>query len=154
MNTKAQIEIVGLLVIVLLIILGALFYLKFVILQPTPPASESTMRTTQAYNLLNALIPLHLCEEKTLKQALVQCAERPSEPLCAGKTSCDALHTFLPAIVDPVMRDALALNYSFTARTEDREFFTLPGCATGVVPRYTFEEEGKIYELSFKLCKR
>lgn len=149
----AQIEMIGLVLLVTLLLIGGLFYLRFIVLQPEPLATDSTLRTTQVTNLLTALLPLTLCDDKTVRNALAQCATYPDTPFCADRTGCDAIHTSLPPILDATLSRPLGLAYNLTARTPDDAFFSIGPCTTGTAITLPFQEEGKNYELLLRICK-
>ena len=153
MASRAQIEMIGLVILVVILLFGALFYVRFQVLQPVQSHQDSTLVTTQAYNLLGALLSLPLCEKKTVKQAFIQCSETSTASFCGDLTSCQALKTQLPQILGPAVDRALGLNYSLTARSEEAVFFSISGCTRGITPSYPFQESGKNYEIILTLCK-
>ncbi len=153
MQRHGQIEMIGLVILVVILIFGALFYVRFQMLQPVQSKQDDTLVTTQAYNLLSALLPLPLCEKRTIKDALIQCSEGISAPFCADYSSCQILHEQLPIILGSVLDHSLGLKYSFHARSENAVFFEIPGCTRGITPSYPFQESGKNYEIVLTLCK-
>ncbi len=153
MKRHGQIEMIGLVILVVILIFGALFYLRFHVLQPVQATQDSTLVTAQGYHLLSALLPLPLCDKKTIKDALIHCSEGTSDAFCADLSSCQALHNRLPTILEPAIDHSLGLQYSFQARSENAVFFQIPGCTRGISPSYPFQESGKNYEIALTLCK-
>ena len=153
MTKKAQAEMLGLVLIIAVLLIAALFYVRFSIFGAKEHREESTIRVTQASNLMNALINLPLCEEKTLKELLPQCAQTTT-PFCGHPNTCIYLEQELPSIIDPILHTSLGIDYTFEAAT-DTPFLTFGQCTTGTnSPPLRFTEHGKHYQASFKLCKR
>src|SRR3990167_6789044 len=77
----------GLLMVVILIIIGAVFYLKYAVLSDKDESFQSTEREIQAVNSVKALMNLETCNV-TIKKAIDMCSNQ--EDLC-GELSCDNL---------------------------------------------------------------
>jgi hypothetical protein len=76
---KAQMEIMGLTIIIILILIGVLFAVQFVIKKPAPELRESFLRTQQAANMLNAMLGTTTdCEGATVTELLQDCATTQS----------------------------------------------------------------------------
>lgn len=149
---KGQMEMIGLVIIVILLIIGALFYLRFAVFDHQEQRSESTIRVTQAYNLMNALINVDMCG-KPLKEALAQCKEQPQEPYCEGKDACGFLQEKIPSIVDPILHETIGVGYSFEAKKGEEAYLTFGTCEIGTnSPPLRFTSQGRQYQAYFKLC--
>ncbi|MFC1723434.1 hypothetical protein ACFL0V_04815 [Nanoarchaeota archaeon] len=85
---KAQMEIFGLMIVVILLIIGVLFAVKFVVLKKPPEVKESFSRTQLASNLGLTLMDTNTkdCRGTALKDLMTDCAEWPEMD---GTISCD-----------------------------------------------------------------
>ena len=85
---KAQMEIFGLMIVVILLIIGVLFAVKFVILKKPPTIKESYSRTQLTSNLGLALMESSTvaCKGTAMKDLMTDCAEWPE---LGGTISCD-----------------------------------------------------------------
>jgi hypothetical protein len=90
MKTKAQMEIMGLVVIVLLISLGFLFVAKFVLMAPSKDIRQEHEQSQISANLLNALLQSTApdCNNQQIKSLIRDCAMN-EEIYCGGNYSCD-----------------------------------------------------------------
>lgn len=150
---KGQTEMIGLVVIVVLLMIGALFYVRFGILDKEKPKEESTVRVTQAYNLMNALINLQLCEDKSLGDALAQCKEEQNKIFCKEQTACDFVKQEVPHILDPILHETIGVEYSFEAKKGEEVYLSFGRCETGInSPPFRFPESKPRYQAFFKLC--
>jgi len=87
---KAQMEIMGLAVIVILLSLGLLFVLRFMVLNEPSDLRQSYTRTQLASNLLNTILKTSTdCRGNTINELIHDCAVYPTPQQCtADKTSC------------------------------------------------------------------
>ena len=146
---KAQVEMIGIVLLVVVILIGVVFYLRFS-LEDASTAPSSNVRVTQAYHLVNALVHLPLCEEHTFTEALVACA---NNQMFCNQEACTYLKRELPLLVNPILHERIGTEYSFEATTNDKSFLTFGNCKTGVnSPPFVINDNGKHYEASFKLC--
>ncbi len=145
---KGQIEIMGLLIVVILIIMAAMFYVKFVVLAKKP-VDQTSRQNIQATNLINAIMNLRVCDNTvTIKDSLILCGNK--EPVCNEQDSCKYIEDQLVPIID------LTLDYkhSFYVKKGDEEIIKIDNCNnTGIAsPAYTFSDKGTIIESYFMLC--
>ncbi len=74
-SKRAQMEILGLTIVIILIMLGVLFAIQFVIKKPAPDLRKSFVRTQLASNMLNAMLGTNTeCEGATITELLQDCA--------------------------------------------------------------------------------
>ena len=150
---KGQMEMIGLVIIVILLIIGALFYVRFGVLGQTNKKEESTVKVTQAYNLMNALININICQDKPLKDALAQCKEEPTKLFCTNQDACTFAKKQIQLIVDPLLHTTVGLDYTFQAKTGEDVYLTFGKCETGTnSPPLRFTSNGKQYQAYFRLC--
>ena len=146
---KAQVEMIGIVLLVVVILIGGIFYLRFS-LEDASTAPSSNVRVTQAYHLVNALANLPLCEQRSFKEALIACAN--SQTFC-NQDGCSYLKRELPLLIDPILHERIGTGYSFEATTNEKSFISFGKCKTGVnSPPFVLNDNGRHYEVSFKLC--
>jgi len=88
-NKKSQMEIMGLAIIMILIIMGVLFALRFVITKPSSEVGAEFRQTQLAANTLSAIKSTKTtCRDTTISQLLQDCA-RGGSLNCGGKNSCE-----------------------------------------------------------------
>ena len=74
-SRRAQMEILGLTIVIILIMLGVLFAVQFVIKKPAPDLRKSFVRTQLASNMLNAMLGTNTeCQDATVTELLQDCA--------------------------------------------------------------------------------
>ncbi|MCX6711826.1 MAG: hypothetical protein NT139_02200 [Candidatus Woesearchaeota archaeon] len=135
---KAQTEILGVVIIIALLLVFGIFYLKF-------SSNTSTlipeMRTNiQTNNLLQALLKININNE-------------PFDSLiykCYSKKDCSTLNKELPKII------SLSLNnetqYKFTISENNKAFFTLGSCSSGITANYPISKNGLIFDTNMLIC--
>jgi hypothetical protein len=87
---KAQMEIMGLVIIVLLISLGFLFVVKFVVMAPPKDIRQEHEQSQMSANLLNSLLQSTAtdCNNQQIKSLIRDCA-MSEEIYCGGNYSCE-----------------------------------------------------------------
>lgn len=74
-SRRAQMEILGLTIVIILIMLGVLFAVQFVLKKPAPDLRQSFIRTQLAANMLNSMLGTTTdCEGATVTELLQDCA--------------------------------------------------------------------------------
>ena len=143
---KEQIEIMGLMIIVILIVIGALLYLRFGILQSKQVTTENKIQNIQAINLINALMNIQICEELTLKETVVKCQNDPQSDCCQT----------LNGKINEILDTTTEFDYDFYITKNEEIILQLPEilvCETGIrSPSFTFTDSGTPYESYFTLC--
>lgn len=83
MSKKSQMEIMGLVVIVILIAIGMLFAVQFLLKKPTGETAAAAKESVLAANFLNAMLSTTTdCKSMTVRELLQDCA------LTSGAVSC------------------------------------------------------------------
>ncbi len=153
---KAQMEIMGMMIIVIILVIAALFYVKFVVLQPKKEGA-STIIQEQAYNLMNAVLNVKVCEGNvSVRDAIKACKE--GGDLCGEDTPCTYIKEEIEKIVSMSMPKNY-VDYEFIAGNPvssgcENPFLDVKTkeCKYGVTsPRY-INVEGDYCTL-FKLCR-
>src|SRR3989344_8037529 len=72
---RGQTEMLGLVIIVILIVIGALFYVRFGILGKSGERQqkENTINAIQAYNLMNAIMNVKVCGNVSIREGFALC---------------------------------------------------------------------------------
>jgi hypothetical protein len=85
---RSQMEIMGLMIVVLLLIVGVLFAIKFVVLKKPTEVRQTFSRTQLASNMGLAIMAstTYDCRGTAIKDLLIDCAEWPEE---GGTITCD-----------------------------------------------------------------
>jgi len=107
-SIKAQIETVGLLVIVILIILIIVFVLQFTIYNQEPDNLPGKLLEIKANNLRNAVLKTTLCKNFNVEDEILNCFTGNSE--CFD--SCDQLNLEIKKIIENSIQE----NYEFNVK--------------------------------------
>ena len=156
-DKKAQMEIMGMMIIVIILVIAALFYVKFVVLQPKKEGA-STLVQEQAYNLMNAVLNVKVCwGNVSVRDAIKACKEGGN--LCGeDEDACIYIGDEIKTIVSMSMPKDYA-DYQFIAGKPvssgcEQPFLDVKTkeCKYGVTsPRYINVEAE--YCTIFKLCR-
>jgi len=142
---KGQVEIMGLLVVVVLIIIGGVFYLKYCSTQKPDTQIEVNIRQIQTINAVKALMNLRVCDRE-MKEAILLCAD--DMQLCE-QDACEYLDEFVKGVYDRVLED----EYLFVIKERESELLKIGGCDYGVSSGpYLIQEEGRYFEVNLKIC--
>jgi hypothetical protein len=128
MARKAQMEIMGLAIIVIIIIIGLVFSLRFMRPVETQDLKDTFTDSTLASNLLNVMLKTTLeCKDIELKNLLQDCAEGiATKEYCPGKTDPCA---FSKEIITLLLTDTLTVmkrDFVFEAKFPSAGSFTVP----------------------------
>lgn len=137
-------EIMGLMIVVILLIVGVLFAIKFVVLKKPPETRQTFSRTQMASNMGLALMSstTENCRGTAIKDLLIDCAEWPEDGgtiSCGdGTKSCAYVNRTIEGILEGTF-DAWNVKYYMTAgTTKDLDdsiiYFHTPLCSA-VNPR-------------------
>ncbi len=114
LHRKAQLEIMGLVVVVILVSLGFLFALQFVVLQAPENPRETFVREQMAQNTLHTLVlTTTTCHELSMTELIQDCFDTLSDLDCGGRSSCE----FLSGVTSSILNSTLKTwqrNYAFT----------------------------------------
>jgi hypothetical protein len=119
---KSQTEIMGLAVIVILVVLGMLFYLVFVVFAPKSELSSKVKTTVLASSTLNALqYTTTDCKNLDIQDLLLDCALQESYRIrCNGdtETSCYYVNRTIADILEKSFYPQ-DRTYRFSAEVDD-----------------------------------
>ncbi|MFT4304316.1 MAG: hypothetical protein ACMXYG_07150 [Candidatus Woesearchaeota archaeon] len=124
-NKKAQGEIVGITIVMVLIMLGIIFVIRFVVLPDRYDIKQAYDMTQTASNFMDSAMKTTTnCNKLTVTELIQDCAENygtsflyncPPDPLvCAtGCDSCNYLNNTLQVILDSSLNLMPQVNYDF-----------------------------------------
>ncbi|MDP3917031.1 MAG: hypothetical protein Q8Q42_01970 [Nanoarchaeota archaeon] len=141
-NTRAQSEVIGLLVIVVILIFMGLFYLGFSNISDT--GSYVDERTSiEAENVLKASMKVNIGDtDKTLEDLIIEC----------GSSACSNLDMAVEDLYSLILRPGE--NYSLSVELEGNVIYSKGICDLGMVSNYFFLRGVSTYKVSLKLCSK
>jgi uncharacterized protein YpmB len=124
-NKRSQMEIMGLMIVVLLLIVGVLFAVKFVVLKKPTEVRQTYSRTQMASNMGLAIMSSTTedCRGTAIKDLLIDCANWPED---GGTIMCDNLMKSCAYVNKTIFNilnstfDAWKTQYYVTAGTSKR----------------------------------
>ena len=88
-NKKTQMEIMGLAIVVILIIIGMLFVVRFVMVRKPAEFKAEFTQAQLASNMLNAFLKSNTgCSDMSITELLQDCGQSQSV-YCSGRLSCE-----------------------------------------------------------------
>ena len=143
LSKKAQSEVVGLLVIVILLIFVGVIFLRFYLIKPDT-SYASSRASLEAGNVLNALMQVHI-QGIPFAEYTDQCY--------SDATACQGLRLELNALLKEILKPGQ--KYGFTVVSGGSDVMHVASqnpCTTGIVNTYSFIENGIFYDASLRLC--
>ncbi len=144
---KGQMEILGLLVLVVLISISLLFLLRFLLVPKETSAYEIGYKTVQSSNFHIALAKVSVCEDKIMEDIIVACCNK--EQIC-GRDACDLLEKDVKNILDKTLPYQ---KYQFFVKSYNDECLSINTCGEGadLIGSGIFPIR-KSYKIQFLLC--
>jgi len=138
MSRKAQSEMIGLLVIVILIIFIGLVFLR---LSLNKQSSLPELRTNiQANNMLSSILKYSV-SDGSIRDLVVR---------CVVNNECDMVQKEVKTILDSVIDQRT--KYEFLVVSEDKEALKIGGCDKGIAGNNQISEQGVFIDVRLKLC--
>jgi hypothetical protein len=141
-SIKAQIETMGLLIIVVIIVLVFLFVLAF--MRSSDVEDNNDFYSLKANNLMNAIKKVSVCNEN-MEDAIKACCD--GYDFC-GEDACD----FVEENINIIIGSSIEENYYFEAKKDENVCISLGNCEFGVSSSAFFMPRG--YEMSLKICEK
>ena len=120
-SKKAQMEIMGLAIIIILVALAMLFVVQFVILKPQPDIKKAFTHKELAVNTVNTLLATTTeCRDLSLSQLLKDCAEGGVIQCTGGSLSCE----YARSIIEEILTDTLDVwnkDYYLTVTVQEQQ---------------------------------
>ena len=89
-NKRSQMEIMGLVIIVILVAIGMLFAIQFLMKKPVGKETTAVKESTLAANFLNTMLSTTTdCFGRNMRELLQDCALTGGATNCFGMSSCD-----------------------------------------------------------------
>jgi hypothetical protein len=155
-NRKAQIEMIGLVIIVIIIITALLIFLAYRVSRPRDTIKRAYMNQEIANNMLITMTKVNVeeCHNMSLANLLADCARGYYSINCIDRTSCEAANDTIRDILSHTL-DAWSLAYSMEAEDAGIKFST-PDCGPGKEKDQAFEilplSPGQM-EVTLDVCK-
>ena len=137
---KGQMEMVGLLVIVILLLVLGVILLKFSVAPKSTTLADSRS-SLESTRLLQALV-LTTIQEKSFQEHATACSE--------DSAACTALRQEIESIFTVILKKGQ--KYSFYLLYNDQNILRFEQCTLGVVSSYPFTALGGFYEVQLRLC--
>jgi len=157
-NKKAQTEILGLAIIVVIVSIGLLFVVKFLITQPPQETRESYIRSELASNILGSIMDADTnCKGHSIPYLIKDCAEYdPGRISCGGSLSCEYIESHINFILSNFM-DTLGGNksYKFLAELDQEILFEISegNCTVWESANQPLPIYGGQLDIKFYMCK-
>ena len=119
-NKKSQMEIMGLAIVVILLLVGLVFAIRFIVLKNPANFRKSFTSSEMASNMLNTFLKTHSedCRKLKMSELMQDCAKGSTITCDDGKDSCSYAEDAAMSIFSNTF-DKWDVNYHFTAFTED-----------------------------------
>ncbi len=104
MNKKAQFEMIGLAIVVILIVLGMFIAIRLKMIEPPTNTQKEYAQTQLASNFLNTLILTNTdCGDRLMRELLIDCADTGAINCPDGKDSCKKADEIMDKILSQTL---------------------------------------------------
>jgi hypothetical protein len=149
---KGQIEMIGLVIVVIILVVGLLFYLRFGVLRKDDVKKDVMIEYATSVNLMRSLFNVKICDDGSLQvqEAMIKCLEEVR--ICGDKEAC--------SFVNKTIRDILGstnLNktkkYTINISQGDNEKSIINDCKTGILVPGTIQiSSDESFTTEFVVC--
>ena len=103
-NKRSQMEIMGLVIIVILVAIGMLFAIQFLMKKPAGQETAAVKESTMAANFLNTLVKSDgACKGRSIGELIQACAEASAVIICEnGLNACTQSKSLIMSFLDNV----------------------------------------------------
>lgn len=137
---RGQMEMVGLLVIVLLLLVLGVIFLKFMVVPKSTTLADSRS-SLESTRLLQSLV-LTTIQGKSFQEHAAACAD--------DSATCPVLRQEIETIFNLILREGQ--KYSLYLLYQDQTVLQIEQCTVGVISSYPFTAFGGFYEVQLRLC--
>lgn len=151
MSKKGQIEMIGLVIVVILLVIGLLFYVKFGIFREDVKKDDSAAQSAYVTNLMGAILNIKVCESAPIKieQGIITCFN--NEQLC-GEEACSYLKEQIGEVIADIDLKSYK-NYSIWITKGEENRTIINECKTGILAQTTIVAANREhYTTYFRLC--
>lgn len=104
MQLKSQMEIMGLVIIVILVGLALLFAVQFVLTKPKTDPTQQIKESTLAAHFLNTLLSTTThCQKRSIRELLQDCALARDVACSVGTNSCTYAYDSIKIVLDTTL---------------------------------------------------
>jgi len=148
-SIRGQVEMIGLVIVVVLLVLGGLFYVAAITRDSgnENKGVEATLDASYSNNLLNALYNMKYCEV-SFSDVLDLCY---SDKILCDKNACDYIKEETNNIIKSVGLEKQR-NYSLWLEQGDNKEIFKSQCSSGIKTDIQVASEDKIYTVNLQLC--
>ena len=112
---KAQMEIMGLVIIVILVALGMLFAIKFFVFKEPSETKQKFTYEQQTSNMLSAMLKTNVCKGKeTVESLLIDCVEGETIICDDSQSSCEKANETIAIIFSDTLEGPWKQDYEFS----------------------------------------
>ena len=145
-NKKAQQEIVGLLVIIVLLVFSVLFFLMLSYNNPSLPSIKEVSKAT---SILNILSKVTLCQDISLEEVVKLCSQ--SQNACS-KNACDLAKEETEEMLRLLLKPKET--FKVIALYNDKEILSLGDCkGDAIATSRKIPTQTSIIDLKLSVCK-
>lgn len=133
-NKKAQMEIMGLAIVVVLLVLGMLFTVKFVLFKPQETYRKDYINTQLTANMLNTLLNTNtLCKDISIAELLQDASKANPNIGCQSLDSKEYVNAEINKLLNTTVQDMWKKDFFFKASTTS-------GTIVSVGQEYSYRE--------------
>ena len=145
---KGQVEMIGLVIVVILIVFGALFYVKFLMITEVNEGDRlSPIDSIKANNLMGAVANLQVCGGNYTIGEMISMVGTGNG--CGDKSAEEYLQEFIP----PVFEELEIGNYRFWVMENQQEVFGIGECVYGLESgSYVLIVDNRYFKTHLKFC--
>lgn len=149
-DRNGQVEMIGMVIVVVLLVLGALFFLKFGILRGENEInSKPAVDASYGSNFLNAISNIKYCEKYSLSEVLDSCY---NDKIMCDKEACSYLNEEIKAISEFTGLKKNKKYSIWVERTNWNKSFSNE-CSSGVKTDIRLVNvDNEVYTLNLQLC--
>lgn len=151
MFRKGQIEMIGLVIVVILLSIGLLFYVKFGVFRQDNNKEDAGVENAYLNNLMGAILNVKVCNTEPVKvdEGIIKCFN--SESIC-GEEACEYLKNNIGDVLGLIGLKKYK-NYSIWLKDSNNNKTIIDKCKTGILTHTTIVSSSKEhYTLYFRVC--
>ncbi len=151
LSKSAQIEMIGLVIVVVILSIGLLFYVKFVVFKTDPVKADTTVENAYVTNLMGAIFNIKVCDNSPIKiqDAIIDCY---NDLRVCEQDACEYVKLQTEDIIS-LVGEKKYNNYSVWVNKSGDVKFILDQCKVGLLTYTTLiTPERDHYTAFFRVC--